>query len=257
MKPRRIEIFGLEGFPEIRGGEDIGGLILAIAERQGIGIEEGDVVVVAQKIVSKAEERIVRLSEVDPSGEAERIAGITWKDRRLVELILREAGEVVKTGRDALIVETRKKRICLNAGIDKSNIYGEDAYSLLPLDPDASAWEIRRRILELSGRRVGVIVSDTSSRPFRRGQVNMAIGLAGIHPFRDYRGKPDRTGYILKVKYITLADEIASAAELVMGQGDEGIPVAVVRGIDFLEEEKPSSTDLNVSKDIDLFRDTL
>ena len=257
MSPRKIEIFGLEDFPEIEEGDDIGALILSLAERQGVGVEDGDIVVVAQKIVSKAEGRVVKLRDVEPSREAERIGEATGRDERLVELVLREAVRVVKAGRDALIVETRNGRICLNAGIDKSNIHGEDSYVLLPLDPDSSARRIRERIFELSGKRVGVIVSDTTSRPFRRGQVDMAIGVAGLHPFRDYRGERDRAGYTLKVKYISIADEVASAAELVMGQGREGVPVALVRGIEFIEDEQPSSKSLNVSKEIDLFKDTL
>ena len=227
------------------------------AEGEGTGIEDGDVVVVAQKIVSKAEGRIMRLRDVVPGREAEEIADVTGKDDRLVELVLRDAGKIVKAGKGVLIVETGNKHVCINAGIDKSNVTGSDSYSLLPSDPDSSARRIRDRVMELSGKRVGVIVSDTSSRPFRRGQVDMVIGLAGFHPFRDYRGKVDRAGYTMKVKYTAIADELAAAAELVIGQGDEGIPVAVIRGVAFVEEEGSSSIDLCVSKEIDLFTDTL
>jgi len=164
----------------------------------------------------------------------------------------------VKASSDILIVENENGIICINAGIDKSNVEGDDSYALLPRDSDDSARRIRQEIMEQNGRNVGVIISDTYSRPFRKGQVEFAIGIAGISPFKDYRGKKDIYNYVLKVKNIAIVDEIAAAAELVMGQGSEGIPVAIIKNLDGAElTEKCSINDLFISKQDDLFNGTL
>jgi coenzyme F420-0:L-glutamate ligase/coenzyme F420-1:gamma-L-glutamate ligase len=255
---RAVSIIGLTGFPSVEKGDDLAWLIVEIAKRQGVSIENGDIFVVAQKIVSKAEGRVFRLRKVKPSEEAKRLATITLKDPRFVEQVLQACRRIVKAAPETLIVETQNGMICINAGIDKSNVKGEDSYALLPKDADKSARRIRQRIIELTGKRVAVIISDTYSRPFRKGQVEYAIGIAGIYPFKDYRGQKDLYDYVLKVKNIAIVDEIAAAAELVMGQGSEGIPVAVIKNVDKAEfTGKCSIDDLFISKREDLFKGTL
>ncbi|UCD39978.1 MAG: coenzyme F420-0:L-glutamate ligase, partial [Candidatus Bathyarchaeota archaeon] len=175
-----------------------------------------------------------------------------------VELVLQASRRIVKISSETFIVEDNNGIICINAGIDKSNIEGDDSYALLPSNIDDSARRIRQKIMEATGKNVAVIISDTYSRPFRKGQVEYAIGIAGINPFRDYRGKEDLYNYVLKVKNIAIVDEIAAAAELVMGQGSEGIPVAIVKSFDRAElAEKCAIKDLFISKQEDLFKGTL
>jgi len=227
-------------------------------QREGVTLGDGDVIVVAHKVVSKAEGRIVRLKDIKPSEKAEQIAKDTLRDPRLIELVLQETRSTVKTTPEILIVENRQGFVCINAGVDKSNIEGRDAYALLPADPDESARRIRSELMRLTGKKVAVIISDTYSRPFRRGQVEFAIGIAGMDPFKDYRGQKDLFNYVLKVKNTALADEIASAAELIMGQGDEGVPVVIIKNLAGVNwKENASSADLLISKDEDLFKDTL
>lgn len=223
-----IESIGLEGIPSIEWGDDLAGLIVTAAERQGVGLVDGDVIVVTQKVVSKAEGRVVNLGDVKPSSFAKEVAKRQEKDPRHVELILRESRRVVKMKRGILIMETRHGFICANAGVDRSNIE-EGNVCLLPIDPDSSAQRIRERIKELTGRNVAVIVTDTWGRPWRLGQVDYAIGVAGMSPFRDYRGEQDSYGYELEVTNIAVADELASAAELVKGKVGN-IPVVIIRG---------------------------
>ncbi|MEM2368631.1 MAG: coenzyme F420-0:L-glutamate ligase, partial [Candidatus Bathyarchaeia archaeon] len=213
----------------------------------------------AQKIFSKAEGRIVNLKEVVPSEDAREIARITGKSPKFVELVLKEAKEVIKASSEILLVEDVRGLVCINAGIDKSNIEGESNFALLPEDPDASAEKCRKEIRKLTGKDVAIIICDTYSRPFRRGQVNFAIGLAGIRPFKDYRGKRDLYGYILKVKNVAVADEIAAAAELLMGQAEEATPVVIFKGLKDIVEfcEKSSAKELKIRKDEDLFREAL
>ncbi|NIQ06337.1 MAG: coenzyme F420-0:L-glutamate ligase, partial [Candidatus Korarchaeota archaeon] len=159
-------------------------------------IEDGDVIVIAQKIFSKAEDRIAKLEDIVPSRKAEEIAQITGKDPRFVELVMRETNSIIKASPEVLLVKDRRKIICINAGIDKSNVKGKGRFALLPENPDTSAENCRKKIKKLTGKNVAVVVSDTYSRPFRRGQVNYAIGMAGIDPFKDYRGKTDLFGYL-------------------------------------------------------------
>ncbi len=226
----KILIIPLRGLPEVRPGDDLASLIVSAAAEEP-GIRDGDVVVVTQKVVSKAEGRVVPLDGVDPSPEALRLAAETEKDPRLVELILRESVRIVRQRGPVLITETRHGFVCANAGIDASNV-GSGVVSLLPEDPDRSAREVRQGIWQATGADVAVIISDTFGRPWREGHANVAVGLAGMLPFADYVGQVDPYGYELRVSTLAVADELAAAAELVMGKLD-GVPVAIVRGYSY------------------------
>ena len=251
----------LESFPLIRQGDDIARIIIETTRKNNLQIEEGDIVAVAQKIFSKAENRIVSLKDVLPSRRSEEIAVVTGKNAEFVELVLRETERIVKASPEVLLVEDTRNLICVNAGIDKSNVEGKDNFTLLPEKPDISARKCRLKIKKLTGKNAGVIICDTYSRPFRRGQVNFAIGIAGIKPFKDYRGKGDLFGQILRVKNISIVDEIAAAAELLMGQGEEATPVVIFKGLDewVLSENHDDFeiADLIISLDEDLFKDAL
>jgi len=204
-------------------------MIAAAATRQGLQLESNDIVVVAQKIVSKAEGRFVSLGNIKPSVLAKKMARAMGKDPRHVEVILRETKRVVRRRGPHLIVETQHGLVCANAGVDKSNVEGQDIVTLLPKDADKSARRIREQIIERTGKDVSVIVSDTFGRPWRLGQTNVAIGLSGMRPWIDYRGTRDKFGYELSVTRIAAVDELAGAAELVMNKAD-GVPVAIIRG---------------------------
>ena len=204
-------------------------MIIAAANRQGLQLERGDIVVVAQKIVSKAEGRVVSLRNIKPSALARGMARAMRKDPRHVEVILRETKRVVRRRGPHLIVETRHGLVCANAGVDRSNVEGEDLVTLLPKDVDRSARRIREQIMKRTGKNVSVIVSDTFGRPWRLGQTNVAIGLSGMRPWVDYRGTRDKFGYELSVTRIAVVDELAGAAELVMKKVD-GVPVVIIRG---------------------------
>ena len=239
-----IEVHPVEGLPEIREGDDLAALITAAFQP-----EDGDVVVVAQKAVSKAEGRVVRLNEVEPTQQARELAGDG--DPRRTETILREAARLVRTRPPLVIAETRHGFVCASAGVDSSNAPEPDAVVLLPLDPDASAAAIRARLLELTGKTVGVIVSDSFGRAWRQGTTDVALGAAGIVVLADLRGTRDPVGYELHTTQIAVADEIAGAAELVMGKV-AGVPVAVVRGLDLAGEG--TAQELVMPADRDLFR---
>jgi len=255
---RSIEIFPLSGMPLIRPGDKLAELILAAAKDIGIGIRQNDVLVIGQKAVSKAEGRIVDIEKIHPSSKARSVARKTGRTPGFVELVLKESQRINRADKTALIVTTKQGWTCLNAGVDKSNVEGPLTFALLPKDPDASARMLRSQIRRLTGRTVGVIVTDTHSRPFRLGQVEETIGLAGLSPFVDYRGQSDLFGYQLRFKNVAIADEIASAAELVMGQGREAVPVAIVRGLKRIRfQERARSSGLVVSRHEDLFRGTL
>ena len=252
---KKVSILGLEGLPLIKSGDDLASLIVSKAKTNDVEIEDGDIIVVAQKVVSKAEGRTIQLDEVTPSEKALEIAKKTGRNPKLVELVMRESKRFLKASRQILIVEDQRDIVSINAGIDKSNVEGANRYTLLPVDPDESARRLRSRIMKLTGKKVGVIISDTYSRAFRRGQVNFAIGLAGIDPFYDYRGTEDLFGYVLQVKFSAIADELASATELVMGQGKEAIPVAVVKGLNrIVFSEDASSRELVIGEKEDLFK---
>jgi len=238
-----LRIFPVEGVPEIREGDDLAALITERVE-----LEDGDVLVVSQKAVSKVEGRIVRVADVEPSRWAIAMAGD--HDPRQLEVILSEATRIVRSRRPLVIAETRHGLVCASAGVDASNAPEPDVLVLLPLDPDASAAALRGRIQELTGRSVGVIVSDSFGRPFRVGTTDVAIGAAGIEAVRDFRGTRDGNGYELRSTQIAVADEIASAAELVRGKID-GIPAAVVRGLN--AEGSGTAADLVMPADRSLF----
>jgi coenzyme F420-0:L-glutamate ligase/coenzyme F420-1:gamma-L-glutamate ligase len=221
----------LENIGLVKAGDEVAKLIFDSAAAEGVGLMDGDVVVVSQKVISKADGLLVDIGTLKPSAKAKSVAKKAKKDPRLVELVLKDSRRVLRADRDVLVGARRNGFICINAGVDKSNVGGKSIYARLPLDADRSAHLLRSGLERLSGRRLAVIVGDTYSRPLRVGQVEFAIGLSGIEPIVDYRGQKDLFGYELRFKYVGLADEVAAAAELVMGQGTEGIPVAIVRGL--------------------------
>ncbi len=240
--------------PLITKGDNLAELIYNAAKQQCITIQEKDVIVITHIAVSKAEGNVVNLDEVSPSELAKEIAKQTNKEPELVEVILRETKEIVRMRSDSLITETQSGIVCANAGVDKSNVEGARNVVLLPENPDASAQKIRQEIKRLTNCDVGVIVSDTHGRPFRMGEINVAIGVAGIKAIRDRRGEKDLFGYVLRIKQTAVADELASAAELVIGQANEGIPVAIIRGYKYQATENTSAIELIRSKEKDLFR---
>jgi coenzyme F420-0:L-glutamate ligase / coenzyme F420-1:gamma-L-glutamate ligase len=239
-------VIPVEGMPEVGEGDDVGALIATRA-----ALEDADVVVVAQKVVSKAEGRVVRLDGLEPSREAERIAAEGDGDARHVEAVLREAERVVRRRGSFVIAQTRHGFVCASAGVDASNAPAAGMLVLLPLDPDASAAGLRGRLRELTGRIVGVLVTDSFGRAWRQGTTDVAIGAAGIPVLLDLHGRRDRTGYELTATTIAVADEIAGAAELVMGKTD-GVPAAIVRGLDLHGEGR--ARDLVMPPERDLFR---
>jgi coenzyme F420-0:L-glutamate ligase / coenzyme F420-1:gamma-L-glutamate ligase len=239
-----IEVRPVEGLPEIREGDDLAALVAGAAE-----LADGDVVVVAQKVVSKAEGRVVRLDELEPSALAREIA--EDHDPRHIEVVLREAARIVRRRGAFVIAETRHGFVCASAGVDASNTPGIGVLVLLPLDPDESARRMRQRLHELTGRTVGVLVTDSFGRPWRQGTTDVAIGAAGIPVLLDLSGRRDANGYELRSTQIAVADEIAGAAELVMGKTD-GVPAAVVRGLRL--EGDGSARELVMPAERDLFR---
>jgi coenzyme F420-0:L-glutamate ligase/coenzyme F420-1:gamma-L-glutamate ligase len=249
-----IKIIAVENLPLITKGDNIAELICNAAKKQNTPIQEKDVIVITHVAVSKAEGNIVNLDEVSPSEWAKEIAQKTGKEPALVEVILRETKEIVRLGPNSLITETKNGAVCANAGVDRSNVEGERNVALLPKNPDASAQKIRQKIKSLTGCDVAVIVSDTHGRPLRMGEINVAIGVAGIKPIRDRRGEKDLFGYVLRIKQTAVADELASAAELVIGQANEGIPVAIIRGYNYQTAENASAKELTRPKEADLFR---
>jgi coenzyme F420-0:L-glutamate ligase / coenzyme F420-1:gamma-L-glutamate ligase len=239
-----ISIAPVGGLPEIQEGDDLAALIAERAE-----LQDGDVLVVAQKAVSKAEGRVVRLEDVEPSGEARRLAA--GEDPRRLEVILHESQRIVRTRPPLVIAETRHGFVCASAGVDSSNAPGPGTVVLLPEDPDASAARLREGLRELTGAEVGVIVSDSFGRPWRQGTTDVAVGVSGVRPLLDLKGTRDRTGYELHATLIAVADELAAAAELVLGK-TSGIPAAVIRGAAVAGEG--SARDLVMPSERDLFR---
>jgi coenzyme F420-0:L-glutamate ligase/coenzyme F420-1:gamma-L-glutamate ligase len=225
----RYEVIGVEGIGEVRPGDDIARLIVEAAARQGTPVAAGDLLVIGQKIVSKAEGRLVKLADVQPSPIALAMAPGLAKDARLVEVILRESRRVVRMDKGVLITETHHGWICANAGIDQSNV-DADSVALLPEDSDRSARAVRDRVRALAGVDVFVIVTDTFGRPWREGLTNVAIGIAGFAPLLSYLGERDPAGRPLQATILALADELAGAAEPVMGKLDR-VPAAIVRGL--------------------------
>ena len=248
---KRIEMIGVQGMGEIRPGDCVGALICAACARQGIELGDDDVLVVAQKIVSKAEGRIVSLNDVQPSARARELGQELEKDPALVEVILGESRRIVRKGGRALIVETSHGFVSANAGVDCSNV-GLGHVALLPKDPDASARAIRAEIHQRCGKSPAVVISDSFGRPWRLGTVDVAVGIAGMKSIKDERGTRDGYGYELRAAVTAVADEIAAAAELVMRKKDS-VPVVVVRGCD-IEKEEGTVKDLLRPAAEDLFR---
>ena len=244
-----VRVLPLEGVPRLAEAGDLAALLVEAAGRAG-GLEDADVVVVAQKAVSKVEGRVVRIDDLAPSEEARRLAGGV-RDPREVEAILRESVRIVRARPPLVIAETRHGFVCASAGVDASNAPEAGTLVLLPLDPDASARRLRDGLRALTGADVGVIVSDSFGRAWRQGTTDVALGAAGIRPLLDLRGERDPTGYELHATTIAVADELAAAAELVLGK-TRGVPAALVRGVDVRGEG--SGADLVMPRERDLFR---
>ena len=247
-----IHIIGLTGIPEIIEGDELGNLISTEIKKQHLTLNEGDILVVTQKVISKAEGRIIDLKEIEPSQMAIQLASDYEKDPRHVEVVLRESKRIVRMDRGVIISETHHGFICANAGVDSSNNIDLAKVSLLPENPDASASNIRMSIHMELGVEVGVIISDTFGRPWREGATNIAIGVSGINPLKDYRGQSDLAGYSLKTTTIAIADELAAASELVMSKLDR-VPVAIIKGYHYNSSDTGISALLRKS-DRDLFR---
>jgi coenzyme F420-0:L-glutamate ligase / coenzyme F420-1:gamma-L-glutamate ligase len=251
MSRPSIQIIGMPGMPEVSTGDDVATMIREAADSADLKLLDRDVVVIAQKIVSKAEGRVVQLDSVEPSARAREWAEAWDKDARVVEVVFRESKRIVRMERGVLISETEHGFVCANAGVDTSNV-AADTVTLLPKDPDESAKRIRAVLEKAFGVSLAVIVSDTFGRPWREGLVNVALGVSGIAPLVDYRGEKDSHGRQLKVTVMAIADELASAAELVMRKS-AGIPVAIIRGFDY-ESSEASSRALIRTQVLDLFR---
>ena len=253
-----VRVLGLKGFPLVKPGDNIADLVLRRARFLGIRLADGDILVIGHKIISKSEGRIAALSGITPSPRAIKIARRCLKDPRLVQLVLSESRRIMKVKPGILLVETKNGIVCLNAGIDKSNVEGPETYCLLPRNPKLSAARIASRILAQTGKRVRIVVTDTYSRPFRAGQSEFAISASGLDPFVDYRGTKDLFGNILRFKRVSIADELACAGELVMGQGAEGVPVAIIKGVNRIRSRMRSvSSKLAMKRSRDLFRGAL
>jgi coenzyme F420-0:L-glutamate ligase/coenzyme F420-1:gamma-L-glutamate ligase len=253
LSPHEVRVIGVAGMPEVHAGDDLAAMIAAAARAQQLVIEDRDVLVVTQKVVSKSEGRIVDLASVTPSPFAERYAAAFEKDARQFEVVLAETKRIVRMERGVMICETRHGFVCANAGVDASNVERTGTVCLLPVDPDASARAIRTGLRRALGADVAVIISDTFGRPWREGHVNFAIGIAGIAPLRDYAGQVDPAGYELRVTQMAVVDELAATAELVHGKLDR-VPVAVVRGATFTPSEEATSAGIVRDAERDLFR---
>jgi coenzyme F420-0:L-glutamate ligase/coenzyme F420-1:gamma-L-glutamate ligase len=244
--------------PLVQPGDDLGRIIFGSAWRGGLDWQDGDILVVAQKIVSKSEGRLINLQDVQPSDRANELARQVEKDPRFIELVLRESKEVLRTRPGTIIVEHKRGFVCANAGIDHSNVRGssgnpEDWVLMLPEDPDASARRLRDQMQKLTGKRLGVLIIDSHGRAWRLGTVGVSIGMAGVPGLVDMRGTPDLFGYNLQVTMVAVADELAAAASLVMGQAAEGTPVIHVRGFPYALRDS-AFQELARPKEMDMFR---
>jgi coenzyme F420-0:L-glutamate ligase/coenzyme F420-1:gamma-L-glutamate ligase len=254
--PVQLTLTALPGIPLVQAGDDLAALMLDALSAGGIGLQAGDILVVAQKIVSKAEGCEVKLSAVMPSAQAVALAEVTQKDPRFVEVVLRDSREVLRARPGTLIVEHRLGFVCANAGVDRSNVapHGDDERLLrLPEDPNASCARLRARLQGSTGANLGVIINDSHGRAWRNGTVGVALGAAGVPALLDLRGQPDLFDYALQVTQVGLADEIAAAASLLMGQADEGRPAVHVRGVPYPLREG-SAQELIRPRELDLFR---
>jgi coenzyme F420-0:L-glutamate ligase/coenzyme F420-1:gamma-L-glutamate ligase len=254
--PASVSFFPLRGVPLVEPGDDLAGILLDALRDNGLDLVEGDILVLAQKIVSKAEGLYVELDTVEPSERALELAKKVGKDPRHVEVVLSESDEIVKVGPHVIVAAHRLGFVMANAGIDESNIShgeGDGRVLLLPRDPDGSAAELKRRMEEASGVTIGVVINDSFGRPWRNGVVGVALGAAGVPSLVDRIGSQDLFGRKLKVTEIAVADELASAASLLMGQADEGAPVVLIRGVRFTAPENPAKS-LIRSRERDMFR---
>jgi coenzyme F420-0:L-glutamate ligase/coenzyme F420-1:gamma-L-glutamate ligase len=251
----QIVLIAIPGIPLIHVGDDLASTLLDCAARGGIEFQDGDVLVVTQKVVSKAEGCMVGLDRVNPSDNALVLAEATGRDARAIEVILQESREVLRSRRGVIITEHRLGWVCANAGVDRSNVAppGDDVVLCLPKDPDRSAREIRARLCEATGSDISVVISDTQGRPFRSGAVGVAVGVAGMPAMADLRGRSDLYGYELRTTQVAIADQLASAANLLMGQADEGRPAVLIRGAAHSGEEQ-EARDLQRPPELDLFR---
>jgi coenzyme F420-0:L-glutamate ligase / coenzyme F420-1:gamma-L-glutamate ligase len=250
----KLEVIPIHISAEIKPKDKLELIILESISQAHESLYDKDIIVIAQKIISKAEGRIVNLNLINPSDKSIEIARKHYKDARIIEMILSESKEIIREKRGIIIAETRQGFVCANAGVDQSNVKDSKNYVvLLPIDADKSARKLRHSIKERTTKKVAIVITDTFGRPFREGQTNVAIGIAGIKPIKSYVGTLDMYGRKLKVTEIAIADEIAAAAELVMGKSDR-IPVAIVRGCIYDEDDKCSISPLLRKKENDLFR---
>ena len=249
----RIELIGLPDLPLIEPGDDLAAMIAAALDRNGLAPAGDDVLVIAHKIVSKAEGRLVDLGSVKPSERAQKLAAQTAKDPRLVEVILSESTRIVRSRPGLLIAEHRLGYVMANAGVDQSNVAADRRVLLLPLDPDASAEGLRQRLCARFGCALAVIINDSFGRAWRNGVTGTAIGVAGVPALVDLRGQIDREGRVLRVTQVAVADELAAAASLVMGQADEGVPAVLARGVPYAQRDG-SVRELLRDRGEDLFR---
>lgn len=241
---KTIQIIPITGLPIIKKGDKISKLICKAAEEQKTPIQNDDIIIITHVVISRAEGNVVNLDNIKPSQFAETIAKKSGKDPALVEVVLSEASSIIRMRDNNLITLTRQGLICANSGVDKSNVPGEKMVALLPQNPDRSAKQIRYEIKKHTRKRTAVIISDTHGRPLRDGEINIAIGVAGLIPIRDRRGEKDLFNYSLRIKRTAIADELASAAELVIGQAAEGVPVAIIRGYRYQKSEKATAKDI-------------
>ncbi|MBN1486174.1 MAG: coenzyme F420-0:L-glutamate ligase [Anaerolineae bacterium] len=251
----QIKLYALPGIPNIKAGDDLVAVIMDALHRVNLGLEDKDVLVITQKIVSKAEGCAVDLNTVTPSPQALEIAEAGDKDPRHIEVILQQSRGIIRHKGPILITETCHGWICANAGVDRSNLAepGQEIVLPLPADPDASARRIRQQLKEITGAAIAVIISDTHGRPWREGTVNLALGVAGMLPLIDLRGKKDMFGYTLRVTMIARADELAAAAGLLTGQAAEALPVVLIRGAQYIPGEANATT-IQRNPEKDLFR---
>jgi coenzyme F420-0:L-glutamate ligase / coenzyme F420-1:gamma-L-glutamate ligase len=256
LNRRELRLIALGGVPLLQPGDDLCETILHAVARSGEQLRSGDVLVLAQKIVSKAQGRFVDLDQVTPSPRALELAKVVEKDPRVIELILRESAEVLRARRDVIVVVHRLGFVMANAGIDFSNVDAKEENSrvlLLPAEPDGECERLCRDLLERAGTSVAVIINDSHGRAWRNGTVGVAIGASGIAALLDLRGRPDLFGRALRITQVGLADELAAAASLLMGQADEGTPIVLVRGLSYAQMEGRAA-DLVRPKELDLFR---
>jgi coenzyme F420-0:L-glutamate ligase/coenzyme F420-1:gamma-L-glutamate ligase len=247
-----IRLIPIRGIPEIRPGDDLGMMIVRAAEKMRLKLSDGDIITIAQKVVSKAEGRLVNLESVTPSEFANEIANKQRRDPRLVEVILGESVNIVRSDDRVLITETKHGFVCANAGVDRSNVVGKDWVSLLPVAPDDSALLLKTRLAELLKVNLAVIITDTFGRAWREGLTNVAIGIAGLKPLKDFRGKTDDHGKELSATVLAIADEVAAASGLLMRKTAR-IPAVVMRGY-YFDHGEGSAIELVRPRERDLFR---